>query len=108
MIRFPGWLVFLLFVPLQIWLFLELKDAWGWWPTIGAFLVLGLLATRAARAPWLKSMLFPGWAAQRERRRPFWSGVLLVLAAVSWLLPWGPQPWLPAAAVTSLVKANVR
>ena len=107
MIRLPGWLVFVVFVPLQVWLFLELKSAWGWWPTIGAFLVIGLVAARAARAPWFQRLFFPYHAARRETRRPLYSGILLVLAAVSWFLPFGPQPWLPAAVGVSLVKANV-
>lgn len=106
-IRLPGWLVFVVFVPLQIWFFLKLRSAWGLWPTIGSFLVLGILATRAARAPWLQRLIFPQHAERRERRRPVYSGILLVLAAASFFVPFGPQPWLPAAAAVSLVKANV-
>lgn len=108
MIRLPGWLVFVVFVPIQVWLFFKLKAAWGLWPTLGAFLVLAFLATRAARAPWIQRALFPWMAERREQRRPIYSGILLVVAAASWLLPWGPQPWLPAAAAVSLVKANVQ
>jgi len=107
-VRLPAWLVFIVFVPLQIWLFLRLRDAWGFWPTVGAFTVIGLLAARAARAPWLQRVLFPHRAQTRERRRPVYSGILLLLAAVSFFLPWGPQPWLPAAVGVSLVKANVQ
>lgn len=108
MVRLPAWLVFIVFVPIQIWLFLKLRAAWGLWPTIGSFLVIGFLAARAARAPWFQRVFFPNWAESRERRRPVYSGVLLVLAALSLLLPWGPQPWLPAAVGVSLVKANVQ
>lgn len=108
MVRLPGWLVFVVFAPLQVWLFLRLRAAWGLWPTVGAFLVIGLLAARASRAPWVQRLLFPGAAERRERRRPVYSGILLVAAAASWLLAWGPQPWLPAAAAVSLVKANVQ
>lgn len=108
MVRLPAWLVFIVFVPLQIWLFLKLRETWGFWPTVGAFTVVGFLAARAARAPWFQRLFFPHRAERRERNRPLYSGILLVLAAVSWFLPFGPQPWLPAAVGVSLVKANVQ
>lgn len=107
-VRLPAWLVFIVFVPLQVWLFLKMRDAWGFWPTVGAFMLIGILAARAARAPWFQRLFFPQWAKTRERRRPVYSGILLLLAAVSFLLPWGPQPWLPAAVGVSLLKANVQ
>lgn len=121
--RLPGWLVFLIFVPLQIWLFFNLKDEWGWWWTIAFFLVLGILGNRAARAPWLTSALFPGRALTHERRRHVYQGILFLAAAATWVLPryvgvlappvssWAaawPQPWLPLAFLVTLLKSAVR
>jgi hypothetical protein len=121
-VRLPGWLVFIVFVPLQIWLFLHLKDAWGWWWTIASFMALGLMGARAARAPWLTSMLFPSHAMRHEMRRHVFQGILFLLAALTWLAPqavaagvapsaWAahvPQPWLPLALLVTLLKAAVR
>lgn len=122
-VRFPGWLVFLLFVPLQIWFFLELKDLWGFWWTILFFLVLGVLGNRAARAPWLRALFFPHSAYRWERRRHIYQGVLFILAAATFVLPamsaglppriegWAlawPQPWLPLTFLVTLVKSSVR
>lgn len=123
MVRFPGWLVFLIFVPLQIWFFFELKDVWGIWWTILFFLVVGYLGNRAARAPWIKTLLFPGKALKWERRRHVYQGILFILAGLTFVLPtmamglpervatmaqsW-PQPWLPLAFLVTLLKAAVR
>lgn len=107
MFRLPGWLVFLVFVPLQIFLFVKLVGAWGfWWSLVSVFLV-GILATRAARAPLFRSMLFPAWADRWESRRHLFQGILLLAAAVAYLAAWGPQPWLPLVLVVSLVKSAV-
>lgn len=108
MLPLPAWLAFIIFVPLQIWLFLMMKEAWGWGWTILTFLVLGVLATRAARAGWLRETFFPRGAHVWEKRRHIFQGALLLTAAITWLAAWGPQPWLPAAALTSLAKASVR
>lgn len=91
----PWWLALLAFIPLQIWLFLKLRDAWGLWPTVGTFAAVGLLAARASRPRGLLAWLLPGRAERRHRARPLWLGVLALAAAVAWLLPFGPQPWLP-------------
>lgn len=108
MVRFPAWLAFVIFVPLQIWIFLEMKAAWGWGWTILAFVVIGIVAARAARAGFLRETFFPRWAARWEKRRHIYQGALLLAAAVTFLAAWGPQPWLPAAALTALAKASVR
>lgn len=122
MVRLPGWLVFLVFVPLQVWFFLELRAQWGWWWTIGFFLVLGFLGARAARAPWLTTMFFPHQAVRHETRRHVFQGILFLLAALAWLAPQAiargvafpawlghtPQPWLPLAFLITLLKAAVR
>lgn len=115
--RLPGWLVFLVFVPLQIWLFYHLFQAWHWW-TVPFFMLLGFLGNRAARAAWLTQLVFPGAAYRHEVRRHVFQGVLFLLAAVAWLLPqqaglfpasesW-PQPWLPLAFLVTLLKAALR
>lgn len=113
----PGWLVFILFVPLQIWLFLNLFDQWRWW-TVLFFLALGILGNRAARGPWLTAMLFPRRAVRHERRRHVFQGLLFLAAALAWLLPqnaglfaWAaswPQPWLPLAFLVTLLKSALR
>lgn len=115
-LRLPGWLVFILFVPLQIWFFLNLFEHWRWW-TVAFFLVLGILGNRAARAPWLTSMLFPHRAVRHERRRHVFQGILFLGAALAWLLPQAPglalgaswpQPWVPLAFVLTLLKSALR
>lgn len=117
-VRLPGWLVFVIFVPLQIWLVLHLFEHWRYW-TILFMMVLGFMGTRAARAPWLTSMLFPGKAIRHEMRRHVYQGLLFLAAAVTWILPqnpavapaWAiawPQPWLPLAFLVTLLKAALR
>lgn len=115
--RLPGWLVFVIFVPLQIWLFLKLFDHWRWW-TVLFMMALGFLGNRAARAAWLTQLLFPGRAFRHERRRHVFQGILFLAAALAWFLPqwtgappaveaW-PQPWLPLAFLVTLLKAALR
>lgn len=114
--RIPGWLVFVIFVPLQIWIFLNLFEQWRWW-TIAFFLALGILGNRAARAPWITSMLFPMRAVRHERRRHVFQGLLFLAAALGWLLPqaaflpaaapW-PHPWLALAFLVTLLKSALR
>lgn len=107
-LRLPGWFVFIVFVPIQIWIFFRMKDAWGLWRTVGTFLLVGLLAARATRPMGLRAMLFPWWAERWEGRRHVYQGILLFAAAVTWFAPWGPQPWLPAIIAVSAVKAGMR
>lgn len=117
MARLPGWLVFVVFVPLQIWLFVHLFAAWRWW-SIPFFIVLGFVGNRAARAPWLTEMLFPRHAQRHELRRHVFQGILFIAAAVAFFLPqwigapaWAeawPQPWLPLAFLVTLLKAALR
>ena len=120
----PGWLVFLLFVPLQIYFAILLFQAWGFWATVGFLLVLGFIGNRAARVPWLQSLLFPNHAYRRERRRHVFQGILFLAAAVVFVLhfslgrTYGPTygwfgveqgvPLLGAMALTTLVKSAVR
>lgn len=112
--RLPGWLVFIVFVPLQIYLFWQLRGEWGWLWTLFILLLLGIVATRSARAPWLTSLFFPARAYRWERRRHVFQGILFLVAAVGWLFHWGPwwlpdaHPWWPAMVTASLVKAAVR
>ena len=117
-VRLPGWLVFVIFVPLQIWIAIHLFQDWGFWWTFLFLLVLGMLGNRAARAAWLTVLLFPRRAFRHEGRRYVFQGILLVAAVVTWLLPryatgiaWDdgwPQPWLPLAFGVTLVKAALR
>lgn len=121
MARLPGWLVFVIFVPLQIWLFWHVFQEWRWW-TVLFFMVLGLLGNRAARAAWLTEMFFPRRARRHEARRHVFQGILFLAAAIAalprllpqsealtpgWLeaLPW---PWVPLAFLVTLVKAALR
>lgn len=114
-LRIPGWLAFIIFVPLQIWIFLNLFGIWRWWTILFA-IVLGMLGSRAARAPWLKSMLFPRSAYKHERRRHVFQGILFLAAALAWLLPQGglfawaswPMPWVALAFLVTLVKSALR
>lgn len=106
--RLPAWLVFLLFVPLQIWLFFQIKDFWGLWPTVGFVFVIGIVATRATRAMGLRAMLFPGWAHRWEQRRHLFQGLLFLGALLSFAFTWGPQPWVGAFVGVSAIKAAVR
>lgn len=115
--RLPGWLVFVIFVPLQVWLFVQLFEHWRWWTPV-FFLALGILGNRAARAPWLTQMLFPGRAHRHELRRHVFQGILFLAAAFTFLLPrmslapaWAlawPQPWVPLAFLVTLLKAALR
>ena len=120
----PGWLVFLLFVPLQIYFAILLYQAWSFWATLGFLMVLGIVGNRAARAPWIMSMFMPNLAMRRESRRHFFQGVLFLGAAVvavlhySYGYTYGPTfdlldlvkgiPLLGAMCLTTLVKAAVR
>lgn len=123
MLRLPGWLAFLLFVPLQIFLAIKLFGAYGFWATLGLLLVLGILATRAGRAQVLRALFFPHAAIRHENRRHVYQGILFLLAAIAFVLVTAPQPWvgrgfhdwlatghpwLPLAIVVSLVKATLR
>ena len=120
--RLPGWLVFVIFVPLQIWLFLHLFEHWRWW-TVLFMMALGFVGNRAARAAWLTELIFPARAQRHERRRHVFQGILFLAAALTWFLPqtagllsprldawtsaW-PQPWLPLAFLVTLLKAALR
>lgn len=120
----PGWLVFLLFVPLQIFFAILLFQAWGFWATFGFLVALGIIGNRAARTPWLQGMLFPGYANRREARRHIFQGILFLGAGVVFVLhysfgrTYGPVhdwlgveqgiPLLGAMALTTLVKSAVR
>lgn len=116
--RLPGWLVFVIFVPLQVWVTVHLFQEWGFWGTFLFLLVLGMLGNRAARAAWLTTLIFPGRAYRHETRRHIFQGVLFLAAAVAWFLPrsgvevaWDdgwPQPWLPLAFAVTLLKATLR
>ena len=113
----PGWLVFLIFVPIQIYLFFQLFQHWKWW-TILFVMVLGFLGNRAARAPWITQLFFPGHAYRHELRRHVFQGILFLAAAVTWFVPraaaaptWAlawPQPWVPLAFLATLLKASLR
>lgn len=120
--RLPGWLVFVIFVPLQIWLFLKLFEHWRYW-TILFMMVLGFVGNRAARAPWISELLFPRHAQRHERRRHVFQGILFLAAALTFFLPqavgvlparvdaWSaawPQPWLPLVFLLTLLKAALR
>lgn len=103
----PGWLVFVLFLPLQVWLFLKMRDAWGVWRTLLTVLVVAFVAANAARPRGLLAWLFPDRAARQNAARPLWVLVLAGLAVAVWFLPWGPQPWLAAFIGASGAKAVV-
>lgn len=120
----PGWLVFILFVPLQIYLAWLLLQAWGFWATLGFLLVLGFVGNRAARAPWLMSFFAPGLTWKRERRRHIFQGILFLAGAGLLvthfydLFTYGPLvhwfdvakgiPLLGVMCLATLVKAAVR
>lgn len=116
MLRLPAWLVFVIFVPLQIYLFLQVKEGWGFWWTLLYFMVIGFLGNRASKAPFFQQLFFP-WAAERwESRRHLHQGVLFLVAALLFVLTveplvaWGTTlvSWPALVALTSLVKASVR
>ena len=121
--RLPFWLALLIFVPLQIYLAIKLYAAYGFWVALAVLIVVGVLAARAARAPWFRAMLFPHWAMRWESRRHLYQGILFLGAALAWFLvatavPGVPQglhdwlakgyPFLPLAMTVSLVKAALR
>lgn len=106
--RLPPWLVFLLFVPLQIWLMWKIFGAWGFWKALGFAFLVGVVATRAARANGLRAWLFPGYAERWEERRHVFQGILLLAAAATFYFAWGPQPWVPVFVAATAVKAAVR
>jgi len=113
----PSWLVFLVFTPIQIYLFIQLFQEWRFW-TILFFMLLGFLGNRAARAPWIAQLFFPGHAHRHELRRHVFQGILFLAAAVAWFVPraaaaptWAltwPQPWVPLAFLVTLLKASLR
>lgn len=122
-LRLPWWLAFLIFFPLQVFLAIKLIGAYGFWWTLLVLLVVAFLATRAARAPWFRALLFPESADKWEGRRHVYQGILFLLAAFAWLLVAYPQPWvgaglhawlergypfLPLALLVALVKATLR
>lgn len=117
MVRLPGWLVFLIFFPLQLWLALKLwQSEWPWWAILLGLAVVGFLGNRAASVPWIQQLLFPRMAAQREARRHVYQGILLVGAVVIALLAWGPKlhwpveglPLMTVIPLVALLKASVR
>jgi hypothetical protein len=122
-LRLPGWLAFLVFFPLQLFLAIKLWGSYGFWATLGILVVVAIVATRAARVHWFKAYLFPNYAMRWEQRRHVFQGILFLGAAFAWSFvalpqPWFPSglhewlsagyPWLPLALVTSLVKATLR
>jgi len=117
-IRLPGWLAFLIFFPLQVYLAVKLwLSDWAWWAILGALLLFAFLGNRAARVPWIQQLLFPAHAAQREARRHVYQGILFLVAAVLFLFyPWGPMlPWtargvpiLGMISLVTLLKASLR
>ncbi len=106
--RLPGWLIFILFVPLQVYLFLQTIEVWGFWKAAGVFLVLTIITTRATRPMGLRVLLFPMWAHRWQQRRHVYQGVLFLIAALTYSIPWGSQPWLAAAAAVGAIKAFLR
>lgn len=123
MLRLPWWLAFIVFFPLQVFLAVRLIQSYGFWWALLVLVTLGLAATRAARAPWIREMLFPDAAWRHEERRHIFQGLLLVVALVAWVLVAFPQawvgagfegwlrrgyPWLPLLSLVALVKATVR
>lgn len=123
MLRIPGWLAFVLFVPLQVFLAVRLFLAYGFWIALLILVILAFLASRAASVHWFRALLFPNWALRREQRRHVYQGILFLAAAFSLLLAASPQrwmpagvtawlergyPWLPLACVVWLVKAALR
>lgn len=117
MIRLPGWLAFLIFFPLQVYLAVKLwQSDWAWWAILLVLLAFGILGNRASRVPWIQHLLFPHVAAQREARRHVYQGILFLLAALLFLFPWGPLlhwtaqgiPLLSVLALVTLLKASLR
>lgn len=106
--RAPAWVLLFVFLPLQIFLFVKILGEWGFWRSAGAMLLLGLVATRAARARGLRAILFPQYAERWEQRRHIFQGILFVGAVVLWVAKFGPQPWLPLAVGLSAIKAGVQ
>jgi hypothetical protein len=116
-LRLPGWLVFLVFFPLQVYLTIKLwQSDWAWWLILLTLLVLGFLGNRAARVPWMQQLFFPRMAAQREARRHVYQGILFLGAAVAFLFKVGPLlHWtaegislLAVMTLVTLLKASVR
>lgn len=101
------WLVLLVFLPLEAWLFLKMRHVWGLWETILAFIVLGLLAARASRPRGVLAWLLPVRAERKAAARPVWLALLVLVTAFLWSSPFGPHPWLPALACALSVKAIV-
>ena len=117
MIRLPGWLAFLIFFPIQVYLAVKLwASDWAWWLIVLTLMVFGILGNRASRVPWIQHMLFPNVAAQREARRHVYQGILFLVAALLFLFPWGPRvtvfswvaPILALLSLVTLLKASLR
>ena len=123
MLRIPGWVAFLVFIPLQVWFAIMLFQSYGFWVALLTLFLVALVAARAARAPWIRALFFPEAAWRHEQRRHVYQGVLFLFAALAWLLAANPQawmptgvtawlqrglPWLPLAALVSLVKSTLR
>jgi len=117
-LRLPGWLVFLVFFPLQVYLAVKLWESdWAWWLILLVLLVFGFMGNRAARVPWVQQLFFPRMAAQREARRHVYQGILFLAAAVAFLTGFGPRlHWfvpegvslLSVLALATLLKASLR
>ena len=82
-LRIPGWIAFVVFFPLQVWFAVKLFQAYGFWPTVGVLFVMGLVAARAARAPWIRALFFPHAAWRHEQRRHVFQGALFLFAALA-------------------------
>lgn len=123
MLRLPGWVVLLVFVPLQVFFAVKLFQSYGFWWALLVLATLSVVATRAAAPNWFRAMFFPQWAARHEMRRHAFQGILLLAAVGAFLLAAHPQgwvpgaftawlqrgaPWLPLAIGTSLVKSALR
>lgn len=120
----PAWLVFILFVPLQVYLAILLFREWPWWGTALFLLGLGIVTSRASRVPILMAIFMPNRAFRRERRRHVYQGILFLGGAVLLLLHYaglatygplahwlGPERGVPLLGVmmlVSLVKSAVR
>lgn len=120
----PAWLVFLLFVPLQVYFAILLFQEWSWWATLLFLLALGIVTGRASRVPMLMALFMPNRAIRRERRRHVFQGILFLGAGVLLLLhyagiaSYGPLahwfgveagiPLLGAMFGVALVKSAVR
>lgn len=118
MIRLPGWLAFLVFFPLQVYLVVKLWESdWAWWLILLLLLAFAYMGNRAARVPWVQQLFFPGMAAQREARRHIYQGALFLAAALAFVFGFGPRlHWfapegvslVAVIALVTLLKASLR